>query len=155
MLLTGEVGDAWIKALLTEKDDSQIQPLLICSGGGDCDAARAVVDLLKMMPHNTVALGACCSAAIPVFAMGMQRLAYPSTVFLWHEPYEETKKTQLTRDGLTLWREALDAWMHWACRLLAKQTGKTAKFWENLGAGEGTHFEVADALDWGLISGVI
>ena len=61
--------------------------LLVCSEGGDMNAAFALIDIIRgsQMPVDTVGLGTIGSAGLLVFMAGAQRTLTPNTSILSHQ----------------------------------------------------------------------
>lgn len=127
-------------------------PLVIHSGGGCTDAARAIADLLTLVPRPTIALGKASSSALLVFAAGEPRIATPSSVFLHHEPYwvMEQDMTYL-QEQVERMRKDLAAWWRWACSFLASRTERSTSWWVAAGKREGGTIGFRRALEIGLV----
>lgn len=73
----------------TEQERPQALNLLICSPGGDLNAAFALIDVMRgsKIPVNTIGLGQIASAGLMIFISGEKgnRILTPNTSILSHQ----------------------------------------------------------------------
>lgn len=81
IFLTGELSPSHVYQVYDARDE--ITELVIDSPGGDIQIG---ISIIQCLPKNirTVALSECQSAAVYIFAAGMERVCLPSTTFLLH-----------------------------------------------------------------------
>lgn len=85
--------DSWAKFQVERvvsralQENQKTLPIFINSSGGSVYVMRSILDLLKGsgLELITINTGICMSAAVPIFAMGNKRFAYPSSRFMIHE----------------------------------------------------------------------
>jgi len=79
----------WIFASNFDEEQPEMLNLIICSPGGDLNAAFAVVDTMKgsHIPIRTIGLGQIASAGLLMFMAGTegQRILTPNTSILSHQ----------------------------------------------------------------------
>lgn len=79
----------WIFACNFSEEQFDVLNLVICSPGGDLNAAFAVVDTMKgsHVPIRTIGLGQIASAGLTIFMAGEkgQRILTPNTSILSHQ----------------------------------------------------------------------
>lgn len=75
-----------LKQSLEKKKQKRLQ-FLICSEGGDMNAAFALIDVMKAskIPIHTVGLGMVASAGLLIFMSGTNRILTPNTSILSHQ----------------------------------------------------------------------
>lgn len=109
------------------KQDKDVEPyerkpikILMDCPGGECEAARSLVDIINTMvtPVYTINIGSCSSAAVPIFAAGFKRFAFENSSFMIHDgqisasnTYEKVKSCIRYNDELT---ERMDQIVEWA-----------------------------------------
>jgi len=104
------------------------------SPGGDVKSMFAIHDLIRTSPRDicVVGYGEICSAAVLILACAHRRVVMENCCLMSHEP-----KVTGDEDGLGL-RAAKDRrqWEDWIltqwCELMARYTGKEAKWWKDL-----------------------
>ncbi len=149
MIIVGEITEDTVAQVLVQ--GVRQQPYLICSGGGDTSAACALYDFLCSFESTTIAMGHVASAAVPIFAAGTVRFAFPSTTFLWHEPYVEGAQEGRS-DDLSVLARTLQDWYSWGCGALEDRIGSDLSF---DGRGAGCTFDAAEAVELGLVHEVL
>jgi ATP-dependent Clp protease protease subunit len=79
----------WILESNFQEERPELLNLLICSPGGDLNAAFAVIDTIRgsAIPIRTIGLGQIASAGLLIFAAGTkgQRILTPNTSILSHQ----------------------------------------------------------------------
>ncbi len=94
LLLMGEVSEMSVQPIVEAIIEAHlIQPrpkelkLIICSWGGDLNAAFALVDVMagSSIPVNTIGLGAVGSAGFLIFIAGKHRTLTPNSTVLSHQ----------------------------------------------------------------------
>lgn len=93
---------------LNEQNPDEKATLLIHSKGGDAAASLPVVNMIKSIeaPVDTVNIGWCCSAAVPIFQSATgKRYAYKNSIFLLHAL--KGKPKQLTAKMSKLYTEII------------------------------------------------
>jgi len=79
----------WIMESNFEEERPELLNLMICSPGGDLNAAFAVIDTMRgsAIPIRTIGLGQIASAGLLIFASGTkgQRILTPNTSILSHQ----------------------------------------------------------------------
>ncbi len=75
-----------LKQSCEKKKQKRLQ-FLICSEGGDMNAAFALIDVMKAskIPIHTVGLGMVASAGLLIFMSGVNRILTPNTSILSHQ----------------------------------------------------------------------
>ena len=79
--LTGELSHSHLYHVYEARDE--ITELVIDSPGGDIQLGISIIQCLPK-DIRTVALSECQSAAVYIFAAGVERVCLPSTTFLLH-----------------------------------------------------------------------
>lgn len=70
-----------------EQEKPDVINLMLTSGGGDMNAALALMDIIEgsTIPVRTIAIGECASAALCLLMCGHQRVVTPRTSILSHQ----------------------------------------------------------------------
>jgi len=127
--------------------------ILIHSDGGDLGVALALYDLFKLYSVRTVALGDVSSAAVIVFAGGIERLALPNSSFFWHDPFFQPGEAyKPTLRGASVTANDLRRVTEAALHCLERSSSKPAAFWRGFGRDGGRSFGTEEAERFGLVS---
>lgn len=143
----GEINDAFLRVIWTAPDI-----LVMSSEGGDMPSCFSAVDFLELHPTSILVTGVCLSAAVPVLASGVQRLATRRTRFMVH-PITVDGLKRVERGRLQLEAEDLGRLTKEYCRILARRTKRPATWWESAMTTE-TWMDVAEAKKIGLVDRV-
>lgn len=150
MVVCGDVTEELVGKIWTLRPTS----LVVCSAGGDTDAAAAVVDYLVLYPLTTCVTGRCYSAAVIIGAAGKKgaRYATPNAQWFLHPAFFE----ELTGDRKTMARERrqLERFERFYAAFLGQRTKKPAKFWRELMEKE-AYLSADQALEYGLIDRIV
>lgn len=87
LYLFGDVTHELCGALVARLDAANDESLItICSGGGESDAAHALIAAIQRSPYgvHTYATGDASSAALDILYSGTTRGAHPHTIFMSH-----------------------------------------------------------------------
>jgi ATP-dependent Clp protease protease subunit len=128
------------------------QPLLLCSGGGSSDLARAIYGLLTAYPRPVIALGEVGSSALGILALGQkgERYALPYAKFMVHNPYTEIGSACLEE----AYAQAFEL-RRFKTDLLQALSSGTGRDWAPLVPERGDFwFDGRQAADWGLVDHV-
>lgn len=70
-----------------DQETPDVINLMLTSGGGDMNAALALLDIMEgsTIPIRTIAIGECASAALCILMAGHQRVVTPRTSILSHQ----------------------------------------------------------------------
>jgi len=124
--------------------------------GGKADQLFAIVDQMRTMRTGvvTVVHGVALSAGCVIAASGDKRLALPHARFLFHgasQFFGEHTSRDIKIDA-----EELAAIDEMLCEHMASVTKKRKSFWKKfVKNSEDRWFGVEEALEWGVIDGVI
>lgn len=156
--ISAETSDELIKKLmyLDEADSTAPVTLYINSPGGEVYSGLAVYDFIGLMkaPLKTVCIGCAASMGAILFLAGSKREMLPHTRIMLHDPSyghldvsgKKPHEIQHEVDSLNKTRESLAA-------IIAEKTGKKLNEIYKITAND-TYFDVKEAMDFGLATGV-
>jgi len=132
--------------------------IYISSGGGDAFTGLSMADVIsefiaKGMTITTHADGVVASAAVPIYAVGSERVSSPSTLFMVHEAalwkfsFGYSKESH---SDIAAQKQMMDKLQKKYLDLLASRSNRDSEFWLEL-EKKTSWFTAEEALEWGLV----
>lgn len=119
-------------------DDKSPITIRINCGGGNMLDGFAIYDVIRMFsrrgtPIRTIALGKCCSMAVPIFLAGDFRNCLPNTSFMMHDASAMLQEnTDLTSAEMIDMVEEFERLEEMHVNILARRTGLSKSRWTEL-----------------------
>lgn len=156
-----EVSIGWVirgMSSMSDLGDGPIE-LYVSSYGGELDESFALHDLMQMLEVeiHTVALGKCMSAAPLLVAAGApgQRFAAKNTVFMLHN-VAGCDVAADSHQNLKATADVIAKSVATYSGLLAEYTTQPKAHWSRImRSNHDRYFDADQALEWGLIDGIL